>query len=207
MRRWIDLLFTVVFADIDKISDAFPVSSFTKFRLATVDERCLHKAPFIEPPRFSQFLIGENRGTDSQRRLKRRWNVKIFAKDASSTGAADDFVNSTKVLEGVARLVSQSITANAQSLAIQMDAPVWVQRGGPWAAEVFNKISRSDMAGAVSQMADWGGARAVNEETLLALWRLIPSEVTTMDKEYLKASETLRGDAESVAVKLADMAR
>ncbi len=139
---------------------------------------------------------------------KLRFTNSIFAKAFSgSSSAPDDFVNSANPIAGVARLVSQSIVANAESLANQIDKPSWIQRGGPWATHVYQRIVDQDFDGALRLLTDWDAARQVNEEILLALWHLIPNEVATIDQAYLEASKNLKGDDNTVGTQLTQLAR
>jgi hypothetical protein len=137
---------------------------------------------------------------------KFRFLNSVSAK-AYSESTPDDFVNSANPIAGVARLVSQSIAANTQSLANQIEKPGWIQRGGPWAADVYQRIADQDFDGALRLLTNWEAAGEAHEEILLALWRLIPSEVSTMDQVYLEASKALNGDDVSVGTKLTQWAR
>ncbi len=103
--------------------------------------------------------------------------------------------------------MSQSIVANAQNLANQIDKPVWIQRGGPWAADVYQSIADQDFDSALRLLTNLDAAREAHEEVVLALWRLIPSEVSTMDQAYLEVSKTLEGDDTSVGIQLTKLAR
>ena len=115
----------------------------------------------------------------------------LRAKDSSGEGPIERNINPANPIQGIARLVSLSVAANAQSLASQIDKPVWLHRGGPLAAEIYNKISENNVAGAIAQLRDWNTAKNLNGEVLLALWRLIPPEVATIDEVYLEVSENL----------------
>jgi hypothetical protein len=146
----------------------------------------------------------------SNKRVRSRRSMisKVLrAKDSSGEGPIERNINPANPIQGIARLVSLSVAANAQSLASQIDKPVWLHRGGPLAAEIYNKISENNVAGAIAQLRDWNTAKNLNGEVLLALWRLIPPEVATIDEVYLEVSENLEGEDASVAAQLAEMAR
>ncbi len=145
-----------------------------------------------------------------QTRFLRDYKISLInslSAKAYSDSTPDDFANSVNPIAGVARLVSQSIAANAQGLANQIDKPGWIQRGGPWAADVYQKIANQDFDGALHLLTNWEAAGQAHEEILLALWRLIPPEVSTIDQAYLEASKHLKGDAIAVGTQLTRSAR
>jgi hypothetical protein len=154
----------------------------------------------------NEFCINSGALSNIRRAPNLRFITSLSAK-AYSGSSPDDFVNSANPIAGVARLVSQSIVANAQNLANQIDKPVWIQRGGPWAADVYQSIADQDFDSALRLLTNLDAAREAHEEVVLALWRLIPSEVSTMDQAYLEVSKTLEGDDTSVGIQLTKLAR
>ena len=180
------------------------VLSFSSLSISTAKLRATSSRFRTKRP-AEEFFSFSPRRLASRRHLARI--TELIAKKSSSEGPLGGNANPANAIEGIARLVSMSVAANAKSLANQVDKPSWLNRGGPLAAEVYNKISENRMAEAVAQLRDWSITKALSGEVLLALWRLIPADVATIDQTYLEASQQLEGDEASRGAQLAEMAR